>query len=88
MKLRGLNRAAIHVMGSLILLVGLLCAIWRGILAFSWFRHWRRWEVEDPSIAELYQVNCWFEIAYSLVGLILAGIGLRILLVRRGTAAR
>jgi len=74
-----------QVAGASFVLLGIAWAIWRGVLAFSSFQQWREWKLKDPSGAELYQVNCWFDSAFSLIGVVVAVLGLW--LVRRGRSA-
>ena len=63
-------------MGAYFLMLGgLACAVWRGTLVIYWFREWWHWRLKDPSIAELYQVNWWFEAVWTMIGLVVAGGG-------------
>jgi hypothetical protein len=54
-------------------------AVWRGALAFHWLREWEAWRVADPSAAELYAVNLWFEIGGTLAALVCAIAGFLLL---------
>ncbi|MSV35537.1 MAG: hypothetical protein EXQ47_08070 [Bryobacterales bacterium] len=51
---------------------GLAFSVWRVILALHWFREWTQWKISDPSAAELYEVNFWFEVVFCGVGLAVA----------------
>ena len=44
-------------------LLGGLIAGWRLVGAIANWREWRRWAATDPSAAELYQINLWFDLA-------------------------
>jgi hypothetical protein len=44
-------------------LVSGLIAGWRLVGAIANWRQWRRWAATDPSAAELYQINLWFDLA-------------------------
>ena len=72
------NRLA-RLGGCLLLVAGLAGAAWLGSVALYWYREWRRWRVEDPSAAELYQINWWFETGATVVALLVAGIGTHLL---------
>lgn len=60
---------------------GLLCAAWRGVIGIYWFRQWWRWRAADPSAAELYQLDWWFENIPIVIELALASAG--VVLLRR-----
>jgi hypothetical protein len=53
-------------------LAGLAFATWRGMLAVHWFEEWSQARVSDPSEAELFEVNAWFETGFTLIGLVVA----------------
>jgi len=63
----------------LLIIAGLFWAIWRAILALSWLQEWRQWRIADPSAAELYQLNWWFEAGLAAIGIAAAGIGVSLL---------
>jgi hypothetical protein len=69
------------VLGWTAVSVGLAIAAWRGALSIHWWRQWRLWRGNDPSGAELYELNFRIEAALALLGLATAIIG--IWLVRR-----
>ena len=66
---------------SLALAIGLVIAIWQGAMSVYWWRQWRLWRADDPSAAELYELNFRVEAALSLIGLAIAIVG--IWLIRR-----
>jgi hypothetical protein len=55
-----------------LILAGVAYAAWRGAAAFYWFEQWQRLRIDDPSAAELYQVNAWFELVYATPGVVVA----------------
>ena len=61
----------------LALVCGLAVLFWRAPLALRDFRDWREAAVNDPSAAELYETDLWFEAAGGTVAL---GLGLLIFL--------
>lgn len=63
-----MKRAAVYVL----IVASVAYLAWRGAAAFYWFRLWRQSVVDDPSAAELYQVNFWFELAFAAPGLVVA----------------
>lgn len=64
-----------HLGGWALVVGGLSLAAWRASLALDWFRQWLQWRVADPSIAELYQLDWWFETGWTLLALGVAGAG-------------
>lgn len=69
------------ILGWIALAIGLVIAIWQGAMSVYWWRQWRLWRADDPSAAELYELNFRVEAALSLIGLAIAIIG--IWLIRR-----
>ena len=68
-------------------MAGLVIAAWRGTLSVYWWRQWRLWRANDPSGAELYDLNFRIEAALALLALAVTVIG--IWLIRRiGRGAR
>ena len=53
----------------------------QGAMSVYWWRQWRLWRADDPSAAELYELNFRIEAALSLIGLAIAIVG--IWLIRR-----
>ena len=68
-------------LGWIAIATGLLLAVWQGAMSVYWWRQWRLWRADDPSAAELYELNFRVEAALSLIGLAIAIIG--IWLIRR-----
>ena len=76
------NRGSSVLKTSLYWLLFIGClglAAWRGALAFHWLREWEAWRIADPSAAELYEVNFWFEIGWTLMALVFAAAGVVLL---------
>jgi hypothetical protein len=69
-----------------LLIGGLGLAAWRTAEGLYWFRLWVRWRVDDPSAAELYQVNWWIEAGLVVLGLAVALVGFYVLVRRRRLA--
>ena len=69
------------ILGWLALGIGLVIAIWRGVLSVYWWRQWQLWRSTDPSAAELYELSFRTEAALSIIGLSIAIVG--IWLIRR-----
>lgn len=69
------------ILGWTAIVAGLAIAAWRGALSVYWWRQWRLWRADDPSAAELYELNFQTEAALALLGLAVAIIG--IWLIRR-----
>ena len=67
MPTRTLARRALALIGGLI-------AGWRLVGAIANWREWRRWAATDPSAAELYQLNLWFDVATAAVAAGMAGL--------------
>ena len=42
--------------------------LWRAPLAWASWREWRQWRILDPSAADLYLTDFWFEIAPVTIG--------------------
>ena len=71
----------VSLLATSLVVGGLVCAAWRGAIGIYWFRQWWHWRAADPSAAELYQLNWWFETIPTIIGLALASAG--IVLLRR-----
>lgn len=67
--------------GWIVALVTIALVGWRGALAIYWFNKWRSVTGVDPSVAELYEMNFWIEVVFTLVVFIIGIFG--ILLARR-----
>jgi hypothetical protein len=55
------------------LVCGLAIMLWRAPVAIRDFRDWREAAISDPSAAELYETDFWFETAGMVIAL---GLGL------------
>ncbi len=77
------RRSLSGTVACVLLVGGLGLAAWRTVEGIYWFRLWARWRVDDPSAAELYQVNWWIEAGLVVVGLVLALVGVCVLVLRR-----
>ena len=67
------------ILGWMAIVTGLVIGGWRGVLSLYWWRQWRLWRENDPSGAELYELNFRIEAALALLGLAVAVIGIWLL---------
>ena len=44
------------------------------VSALTNWREWHRWAVDDPSVADLYRTNFWFDLASSAAAIALAAL--------------
>jgi hypothetical protein len=65
-----------RTIGSLLSAIGLVIVVWRGVTAAQWYGEWQRWRVDDPSGAELYELNFRIDTATAVCGAAIAGLGM------------
>jgi len=76
-----------RIAGWALFIVGVGLGAWRTTLAIGAARNWLDWHLSDPSGAELYALDFWFEAASAVVGAAGAGLGLWVI-GRAGTDSR
>jgi hypothetical protein len=65
----------LRLLAAVLLLTGVAVMVWRGLFAAGAARAWFQNRVFDPSAAELYAIDFWFNFAGALFGVMLAWIG-------------
>jgi hypothetical protein len=63
-----------RILGHLAILAAVAMSGYSAYLAARSYAEWRKWRISDPSAAELYQIDIWWESALCLGGLIAAAL--------------